>query len=275
MSEERCRTSLPRIVDLAADGEFRALARTQGLDPDGTWVGGYVEYEWSHGRHVIETSGIPLAGAKALEFGCNVGATSIVLALLGARVTGIDVDPGIVGLATLNATRYGVGAVTDFFALEDTRRLPFADQEFDMIVCNSVLEYIPRPIRREVQQEMDRTLRRGGVVFVTGTSNRLWPREVHSGRWIVNYLPEALDRLVRPARSRQRGMWPWEIRHGWSTYENLDLHDQGRSYLTARRRMGANGMKYTVLRWTTVNLATLGLWMGLLAPSMAVTLRKP
>ena len=121
MSEERCRTSLPRIVDLAADGEFRALARTQGLDPDGTWVGGYVEYEWSHGRHVIETSGIPLAGAKALEFGCNVGATSIVLALLGARVTGIDVDPGIVGLATLNATRYGVGAVTDFFALEDTR----------------------------------------------------------------------------------------------------------------------------------------------------------
>jgi SAM-dependent methyltransferase len=237
-------------------------------------VGGYVEYEWSHGRHVIESSGISLAGAKVLEFGCNVGATSIVLALLGARVTGIDVQPGVVGLASLNATRYGVGAVTDFLALADTRRLPFADQEFDMIVCNSVLEYIPRPIRRDVQQEMDRTLRRGGVVFVTGTSNRLWPREVHSGRWIVNYLPEAVDRLVRPSRSRQRGMWPWEIRQGWSGYENLDLHDRGRAYLTARRRMGASGTKYTVLCCATVTLATLGLWTGLLAPSMAVTLRK-
>lgn len=274
MTEEPCQPPLPRIVNSPADREFRALARAQCLDPDDTWVGGYVTYEWSHGRHVIESSGIPIAGAKVLEFGCNVGATSIVLALLGARVKGIDVEPALLGLARLNAARYGVEATTDFLAVEDTRFLPFAEQEFDVIVCNSVLEYVPRSIRRDVQREMDRTLRRGGTVFVSGTSNRLWPKEVHSGRWIVNYIPEAVDRLVSRCPSRQRGMWPWEIRRGWSDYENLDLHDLGRSYLAARRRIGASGTKYAILRWATVTLAALGLWVGLLTPSMAVTLKK-
>ena len=83
----------PRIVSAAADAAFAAQARGMNLRPDDRWVGGYVDYEWDHLRHILEAAAIAFPATSALEFGCNVGATAIVLERLGARVTGIDVSP--------------------------------------------------------------------------------------------------------------------------------------------------------------------------------------
>lgn len=48
--------------------------------------------------------------------------------------------------------------------------------------CNSVLEYVQLRHLADLLLEIDRVLAPGGVLLVLGTSNRLWPREVHSGR---------------------------------------------------------------------------------------------
>ncbi|HET7875723.1 MAG TPA: class I SAM-dependent methyltransferase [Methylomirabilota bacterium] len=265
--------SRPEIVSRDADLRFWALAIKRGMNPDDRWVGGSVEHAWERSRHVFEQLGVPLAGASVLEFGCNVGGTAIVLAALGATVTAVDVDPGFVELAATNAERYAVKHI-QFHCVPDSTRLPFRDGEFDLIVCNSVLEYVAHPILGGVQREIDRTLRRGGVILVAGTSNRLWPREIHSGQWLTNYLPRGLDGVLFGARPPERGIWPWEVQRGFGRYENVDLAGRGRGYLAARRARGMAGPRYQILRLAIPTLRVFGLWAGLLTPSMSVTLRK-
>lgn len=263
----------PEIVNREADARFRALAVTCHLNPDDRWVGGSVEHAWECSRSVFEHSGVPIAGTSVLEFGCNIGGTAIVLATMGATVEAVDVDCAFVELARINAERYGANTVK-FHCLSDTTRLPFQNEEFDVVVCNSVLEYVPHTILQAVQKEIDRTLRRGGVIYVAGTSNRLWPREMHSGRWLTNYVPRSLSDVLFQIKPPERSLWPWEIRRGFRQYENLDLADAGRAFLAARRAMGMARTKYLVLTLAIPTLRAFGVWAGLLMPSMSVTLRK-
>ena len=122
---------------------------------------------------------------RVLEFGCNVGASAIVLAQLGAQVSGIDISVDLVELARLNARRFGHTGI-DFHHVADSRRLHWPDGAFDLVLRNSVLEYIGVEELSAVQREIDRLLKPGGLILVTASSNRLWPFEVRSGRWGVN-----------------------------------------------------------------------------------------
>jgi SAM-dependent methyltransferase len=258
----------PSVVSGALHDAFEAKARRMGLDPANRWIGGYVDYEWHHLRHIIETLPVRLADTHVLEFGCNVGASAILFAALGARVTAIDVAPDVVELARLNARRYGLDAI-DFRHVGDTRRLPFADGAFQMVSCNSVLEYVPPALLPAVQRDIDRVLAPGGTLLVTGTSNRLSPREVHSRRWLVNYLPRAFD----PAgRHVQRGIWPTAARFGFGRhYDNLDHAGDDGLFVRSRRAMGMAPARIALLR-TAARL--LGTSPGLLSPNIFCVLRK-
>jgi SAM-dependent methyltransferase len=251
---------------------FRAVASRHGLNPDNRWMGGAVEDAWESIRHVFEQFPVPLAGSSVLEFGCHVGGTAVILAAMGATVTAVDVVPHIVELAVINAARYGIKTI-QFHHVLDTTRLPFRDEEFDVVICNSVLEYVPHALLFPVKKEIDRTLRKGGVIFVGGTSNRFWPREIHSGRWLTNYVPRALNAMLIRS-GPERGLWPWEAGWRFGGYENLDLADGGRAFLAARRARGMARLRYLSLRLGIPILQPFGVWAGLLTPSMSVTLRK-
>ena len=153
------------------------------MDPDDPWAGGYVAYEWRHARHFFEAYAGSLEGTRVLEFGCNVGASAVVLGHLGAEVVGVEPNPTYAGLANAQVEAHGLSSRVTIVQLRDTRRMPFADGQFRLIVCNSVLEYVEPADLRRVQQDLVRVLEPGGVLLVMGTSNRLWPREVHSRRW--------------------------------------------------------------------------------------------
>jgi 2-polyprenyl-3-methyl-5-hydroxy-6-metoxy-1,4-benzoquinol methylase len=263
----------PEVVSRQADLRFRALAVKQGLNPDDRWIGGSVDHAWERNGLVFEHFGVPVSGARVLEFGCFVGGTAIVLAALGATVTAVDVDPAIVELATVNAERYGAKDVS-FHYVTDTTHLPFRDGEFDVAVCYSVLEYLPPAVFHRVQKEIDRTVRAGGVIFVAGTSNRLWPRETHSRRWFTNYVPRAFDGVLFRSQPPERGLWPWEILRGFGRCENLDLADRGYAFLAARRDRGMARAKYLTLKLAIPILGAFGVWAGLLIPCISVTLKK-
>jgi SAM-dependent methyltransferase len=263
----------PTICDFAAREQFRLAARRLSLDPDNAWIGGYVDYEWRYGRHVLECAGVTLSGARVLEFGCNVGATAIVLRTMGSKVTAVDVHRGYVELSRLNAASYGLDAGIEFVHVPDTTRLPFAGGHFDLIICNSVLEYVPHAILAPVQRELDRVLRPRGTILVQGTSNRLWPREVHSRRWLVNYLPRLVDRLL--ATEMERGVFPWHVRSGFGpAYSDAGVADHGASYLEARKRMGVSAPRRLLLGTVAGALSPLRISIGLLTPSITALLRK-
>lgn len=259
----------PQVSSVLMQEAFEIHARRLGLRPSDQWIGGYVDYEWDHLRHIVATLPVRLAGLKVLEFGCNVGASAILFSHLGAQVTAFDISPDWVELARLNARRYGLQNI-DFACVPDSRRLPYADGQFDLVACNSVLEYVEPADLAYVQREIDRVLAPGGMIVLTGTSNRLAPCEVHSRRWLVNYLPRAADRLF--GRQLQRGMSPWAARHGFGPhYDNLDR--PGPDGLFARSRL-AMGMSRLRLAPVLAAAALFGVGPGLLAPNLSCLLQK-
>ena len=259
----------PVVLSRLRQEAFEAQARQLGLRPSDKWVGGYVDYEWDHLRHIIAALPMPLDGLKILEFGCNVGASAILFSHLGARVTASDIAKGWVDLARLNAARYGKDEI-EFAHIPDSRALPFADGQFDLIACNSVIEYVDPDERMAVQRELDRVLAPGGMILLTGTSNRLWPREAHTGDWLVNYLPRFIDRLV--GARLQRGLWPWAARHGFgSHYDNLDRPHAAGFFARSRAGMGMPRRRLAPLLWLA---AAIGVGPGLLTPNLSCLLQK-
>lgn len=259
----------PAVVSAHAQAAFERKSRQMGLEPHHPWIGGYVDYEWEHLRHVAEALPVALPNLRVLEFGCNVGASAIVLAQLGAQVSGIDVCTEIVELARLNARRFGHDDL-DLHHVTDSSRLHWPAGAFDLVLCNSVLEYVPVDQLAAVQREIDRVLRPGGLILVTASSNRLWPFEVHSGRWGVNYLPRWLDAWSR--KPRVRGVWPWAVRYGFGPhYRNIDDARAGHYFKRSRLRMGAPPLRLNALL-TLAGLMRVG--PGMLAQSVSCLLQK-
>jgi SAM-dependent methyltransferase len=189
----------------AAQAAFERAARAAGLDPADRWVGGYADYEWRHLRRLLEAYRIDISGRDVFELGFNVGGSSVVLAALGARVQGADIDPVMQPVAATNLARHGFDG-GGLRHVGDTRALPFAAAAFDVILANSVLEYVDPAQLDGVIAELHRILRPGGQMLICGTASRLSPREGHSRRWLVNYLPRGFDRLT--GRAWQRGLSP-------------------------------------------------------------------
>lgn len=263
----------PAICDANADRQFRK--RVQELFPESSeFEEHYVDYEMTHIGQMFATDLCPVACKDVLEFGCNVGATSIVLAHYGAKVTAVDVNAEYVTLAGLNAQRYGLGDKINLRLLQPGEPLPFADSSFDVVTCNSVLEYVTPELLPDVQRELDRVLRPGGLLLVFGTSNRIWPVESHSGRWFVNYIPRALDGLL--SHSPGRGVWPQTLRRGFGRgYQDVLAGWPGaRRYAEAKRAMGFDGWRLAITQVVARAFAIPSWSLGMMMPYATVLLRK-
>ncbi|WP_437308922.1 class I SAM-dependent methyltransferase [Sorangium sp. So ce388] len=264
--------SPPAVQDADADRRFRECAHRHGWDPDDPWVGGYVAWEWRHSRHAYDDLFTSVRGKKVLEFGCHLGATSVVLATLGADVTAIDVDPAYVELTQLNAERHGVGDKVRAVHVPDTASMPFADGEFALVSCNSVLEYIPPDALGAVQREIDRVLERWGFIVILGTSNRLWPIELHSRRPLMNYVPRALRPLF-PGRSIY-SVFPWQLRRGFGDYADISQQDRGRLIVDLKAKMGMSGPRLMAFSAANRVLGPLGMHVGFVSPTVTMVLQK-
>lgn len=268
-------TVSPTPVDQSAHAEFIDLLVAANYNPDSPWAEGYVLMSWERARPFFLAKGLPVPGSKVLEFGCNFGASSIMLASMGAEVTAIDINPVYVNIAKANAKAYGVLEQIEFLHVSDTRKLPFADNAFDLVVCNSVLEYVQDNQLDQVIGEIDRVLKGGGILFILGTSSGLWPREVHSRIWLVNYLPRILDPLIMKISPEfMRGLSPWRLLYCLDRYENIDRSDGNSSFLAAKRQL-TPVWKFTLLHLFSVVSLGLGASLGLLLPNITVALKKP
>jgi SAM-dependent methyltransferase len=243
------------VLDQQADAEYRQQLR---LNPQAI---ADTEHQWKNTRPLLLSPIFPERG-PALEFGCAFGATAVMLARLGWDVTGIDIDERRVMLSQLNAVRYGVHA--NFQHVLDTEHLPFPSAAFSLISANSVLEYVAAEKLRGVCAEIDRVLKPGGILFIGGTSNRLMPRETHSKRWFVNYLPT--DRW-------QQGLWPWELKRLFRGYSDKL---QGNDWLLkVKSGTGMRAAGLAALKCLDTVARVSGTSLGTMLPSICLVLQKP
>lgn len=235
------------------------------MDPDDKWVGGYVGYEWEHLGPQLANYGIVPEGLRILEFGCNVGASCIVLAAMGGTVTGVDIAAEMVAISEANIALHDMADRARAVHVADTRKLPLSEAGYDLVIANSVLEYVDPQHLDAIMAELHRVTKPGGHILICGTASRLAPREIHSGRWLVNYLPKLFDRIV--GRSFQRGLSPRLLARTIKGRFDVVAHDK---WLSGRRAV--HGRASLAMRLVAGVARLLGIAPGWLSPNIELLL---
>lgn len=105
-------------------------------------------------------------GKLVLDAGTGFGRFARALALKGAKVLGIDINPDMIEIASSN--NYDLSqSIT--WQLGDIENLILQDESFDAVVCMETLMHIPVPSKAIA--EFARVTRPGGIVVV-GINNR-------------------------------------------------------------------------------------------------------
>ena len=102
------------------------------------------------------------SGSRVLEVAPGPGYLAIEIAKrTGAQVTGLDISRTFVQIATENARKAGIKVD---FQHGDAADLPFADGQFDFIVCRAAFKNFSRPL--VALNEMYRVLKKGGDALI-------------------------------------------------------------------------------------------------------------
>ncbi|MGH8200257.1 MAG: bifunctional 2-polyprenyl-6-hydroxyphenol methylase/3-demethylubiquinol 3-O-methyltransferase UbiG [Steroidobacteraceae bacterium] len=154
-----------------------------------------------------------LGGARALDVGCGGGLLSEALSRHGARVSGIDLAPGMVEVARLHAAEEGLEVD---YRVASAEELAASDaQSFDVITCMEMLEHVPQPAR--MLATLACLVRPGGSVFVSTLNRNLksFLMAIVGAEYVLKLLPRGTheyDRLIRPSElarwARAAGLTP-------------------------------------------------------------------
>lgn len=116
----------------------------------------------------------PGRGAHLLDIGCNWGRWTIAAARAGYRPIGIDPSFEAIVAARRIAAQLGCDAR---YLVADARRLPFADETFDVVFSYGVLQHFSKADATLAVHEIARALKPGGASLVQ-MPNALGPRNV-------------------------------------------------------------------------------------------------
>jgi ubiquinone/menaquinone biosynthesis C-methylase UbiE len=141
---------------------------------------------------LVKRAGVK-AGQKLLDVCCGTGVVSVTAARLGARVTGLDLTPELLGHAKENAR---IANLDIEWHEGDVENLPFADASFDVVLSQYGHIFGPRPDVTIAQ--MLRVLKPGGTIAFS-----TWPPELFVGRMFAltaSYLPPPPPGVAPPAQ---------------------------------------------------------------------------
>ena len=141
-----------------------------------------------------------LAGRRVLDVGCGGGLLAEALSRAGARVTAIDLAPGMIEVARLHAAEsalavdYRVAAAEEVAAAE-----PAA---FDVVTCMEMLEHVPRPAA--MTATLAHALRPGGALFVSTINRNLrsFLLAIVGAEYLLGLIPRGTheyERLILPS----------------------------------------------------------------------------
>ena len=176
----------------------------------------YFAYKETRGHHFLDPLFAYLRRRNArdlrvLEVGCSFGHITELLAEQPEvrEIATFDTDPAFTAMVRVKVEEMRLHRVRDvrLFSNDETRRLPYPDGAFDLVLVLGVVEHLPVRGRPQIVDEYYRVLAPGGHIAILDTPNRLFPLETHSvGLPLIQWLPAPLAfayaKLARPRRMR-------------------------------------------------------------------------
>lgn len=156
---------------------------TTKINPDPTEYRPFPNEEGRNSRQtqlevpaLVRALGLP-PGARVLEVGCGRGIALPVLERMCGprRLVGLDIDGDLLMEAADNLREHGTRAE---LCLGDVRRMPFADESFDVIIDFGTLYHIARP--QAALGEIARVLAPGGIFVYETKASQLLSHPVRS-----------------------------------------------------------------------------------------------
>ena len=199
-------------ADSSELGKFDALAG-RFWDPNG-------EFRPLHLLNPLRTRFVaeraPLAGARVLDVGCGGGLLAESMTRAGARVSGIDLAPGMIEVARLHATEQSLDI--DYRVASAEALAESAAGSFDIVTSMEMLEHVPEP--ESMTATLARLVRPGGHVFLSTLNRSLksFLLAIVGAEYLLGLIPRGTheyERLIRPSElarwARGAGLSPREI----------------------------------------------------------------
>jgi 2-polyprenyl-3-methyl-5-hydroxy-6-metoxy-1,4-benzoquinol methylase len=109
-----------------------------------------------------------LETARVLDVGCGPGQILVMMKQRwpGMQITGIDAGPAMIEKARRDAAAAGLDITYEVLRVGPMgeSRLPYADSEFDLVTCNSVIHHLADPVG--ALDEIARVAKPDGAVLV-------------------------------------------------------------------------------------------------------------
>jgi len=121
-------------------------------------------------EHILREVTVSLAGVKpgdwVLEVGCGTGSLTLAAkrrAGPSGRVFGIDIIPGMIEVSRQKAAQANQEIT---FYLAGIDEIPFAESQFDVVMCSFMIFHMSEAVRRKGLAEIYRVLKPGGRLLV-------------------------------------------------------------------------------------------------------------
>ncbi len=122
-----------------------------------------------------------IAGQRVLDLGCGAGLDSLIAAVKGGIVSGVDFSPPMLAVARSSAAQTDTEYPIDF-QLASADQLPYSDQTFDIAMVNGLFNL--NPGRAAIIDELFRVLKPGAIVYAAEIV-RTGPIQPHTANWLA------------------------------------------------------------------------------------------
>ncbi|ARS35541.1 class I SAM-dependent methyltransferase [Pontibacter actiniarum] len=105
-------------------------------------------------------------GVTLLDAGCGTGRNIRYLMQAGVKAFGADSSEAAIAKVRAMAAEVAPATSAKNFVVSDLAALPFADEQFDVVLCSAVLHFAKDEMHfRGMVQELWRVLQPGGMLF--------------------------------------------------------------------------------------------------------------
>lgn len=141
-------------------------------------IGGDERFRW-----IADTFFGGISGKKVLDVGCGEGTLLELIRRKGNDVAGVDISHS--GVDKTKAK-----GVICFLADISNERLPFYDDEFDMVTCLETVEHVENPLR--CLQEIKRVLKADGTLIISIPNPKILHPYCYPGLFQLRHFKEFL-----------------------------------------------------------------------------------